>query len=340
MSAKARIGVVGAGSLGFHHIRLLREVADVELVGFHERRAERAAQVAAELGVRAWDSLDAMLEAVDAITVVVPTAAHHPVARAALERGRHVLVEKPITGTLEEADDLLAVAARSGALLQIGHVERFNRAVRAADPYLDHPLFIESDRLAPFNARGADVAVVLDLMIHDIDLVRSLVGAHVAELSAVGIPVLTGSVDIANARLTFDGGTVANITASRVSRERMRKIRIFQRSGYLSLDLAAGSGEFYRLRPGVELGAVLPGAGGTGAPGGPLPLEAFVERISLEANGAEPLQLELASFAGAVLGRHPVAVSGEDGREALALALRIVAEIERAQARLTGRNGG
>ncbi len=344
MTASARIGVVGAGSLGYHHIRLLRDLPHVTLVGFHEARPERSAQVAGELGVPAWDRMDALLDAVDAVTVAVPTPAHHRVARAAVDRGRHVLVEKPITATLEEADDLLAAASRSGALLQIGHVERFNRAIRAAEPYLDRPLFIESDRLAPFNLRGADVAVVLDLMIHDIDLVRSIVGAPVAELSAVGVPVLTRSVDIANARLTFTGGTVANITASRVSRERMRKIRIFQRSGYLSLDLAAGSGEFYRLRSDVDV-AALAGAASLvgGAPsgsGGPLPLEAFVERIALDADGMEPLRLELASFAGAVLGRHGVAVTGEDGREALALALRIVSEIERSRSHLAELDGG
>jgi predicted dehydrogenase len=344
VTGMARVGVIGVGSLGYHHVRLLRDLEDVQLVGFHEMRAERAAHVAEELGVPAWDRLDALLDAVDAVTIAVPTPAHHAVARAALERGRHVLLEKPITTTLEEADDLLATAARSGALLQVGHVERFNRAVRAAEPHLDRPLFIESDRLAPFNLRGAEVAVVLDLMIHDIDLVRSIVGAPVDELFAVGVPVLTPSVDIANARLTFAGGAVANITASRVSRERMRKIRIFQRSGYLSLDLAAGSGEFYRLRPGMDVGALTGAAARASAPlaagAGSFPLESFVERIVLDGDGAEPLRLELASFAGAVLGRRGVAVSGEDGREALALALRIVAEIERTGARLSRMDGG
>ncbi|HET7450312.1 MAG TPA: Gfo/Idh/MocA family oxidoreductase, partial [Gaiellaceae bacterium] len=240
-----RVGVVGAGGLGYHHVRILRTVAGAQLVGFYEERAERAAEVAKELEVRAFGSLDELLAAVDAVTIVVPTPAHFDVAKRALERGVHVMIEKPLAASLEEADELLSIAKRTGAIVQTGHVERFNRAVRAALPYVDAPRFIESDRLAPFNPRGSDVAVVLDLMIHDIDLVRTLVGAHVGDVAAVGVPVLTPFVDIANARLTFASGAVANITSSRVSRERLRKVRIFQQSGYLSLDLAAGGGEFF-----------------------------------------------------------------------------------------------
>lgn len=188
-------------------------------------------------------------------------------------------------------------------------------------PYVDGPRFIESDRLAPFNPRGADVAVVLDLMIHDLDLVHTLVGARVADVQAMGIPVLTPQVDIANARLTFANGAVANITASRVSRERVRKLRIFQRSGYLSLDLAAGTGEFFRLRRDIDP-RILARA--------PRALEDFVERIVLEAPEGEPLVLELAQFLGAITGRNPVAVTGAEGRDALEAALRIVASIDAA----------
>ena len=180
--------------------------------------------------------------------------------------------------------------------MQTGHVERFNRAVRAALPYVDGPRFVESDRLAPFNPRGSDVAVVLDLMIHDIDLVRTFVGGGVSSVSAVGVPVLTPFVDIANARIAFDSGAVANITASRVSRERMRKLRLFQQSGYLSLDLAAGTGEFYRLRRDVDFAAFVRDAQGAQA------LESFVERIALEAPEGEPLRLELEAFVHAVAG--------------------------------------
>ena len=269
--------------------------------------------------MRAYPTVAALLEDVDAVTIAVPTPAHHAVASEALRRGKHVLVEKPLATTLDEADDLLALARANGAIIQTGHVERFNRAIRAALPHVDAPRFIQSDRLAPFNPRGSDVAVVLDLMIHDLDLVRTLVGSHVDDIAAVGIPVLTPFVDIANARLTFSSGAVANITASRVSRDRMRKIRIFQKSGYLSLDLAAGNGEFYRMRDDIDLAALAKA---------PLELDAFVERFPLEAPEGEPLRLEFESFVAALRGDAPVIVTGEDGREALAVALRIVKEIE------------
>ena len=327
MSAPIRIGVIGAGALGYHHVRLLRDIDGARLIGFHDARPERARQVASELDVRSFDTLDALLDACDALTIAVPTPAHYSVAKPALEKGRHLLIEKPLAASLAEADELLAIAKRTGAVTQTGHVERFNRAVRAALPFVEAPRFIDSDRLAPFNPRGSDVAVVLDLMIHDIDLVLTLVGSHVADVAAVGVPVLTPFVDIANARLAFDSGVVANITSSRVSRERMRKVRIFQQSGYLSLDLAAGDGEFYRLRGDLDLAALAKA---------PLALEAFVERIPLEAPEGEPLRLELESFVAAVRGDQPVVVSGEDGREALAVALRIVKEIERTLPSLSG----
>jgi predicted dehydrogenase len=319
-SSAVRIGVIGAGALGYHHIRILRDVAGANLVGFHDANAERAAAVSAELGVRAYGDADALLGDVDAATIVVPTPAHYEVAKTALERGKHLLIEKPIAATLTEADELLAIATATGALVQTGHVERFNRAIRAALPYVDRARFIESDRLAPFNPRGSDVAVVLDLMIHDIDLVRTLVGGHVRDVAAVGVPVLTPFVDIANARLRFDDGAVANITSSRVSRERMRKVRIFQDSGYLSLDLGSGDGEFFRLRRDVDFAELAKGAQA---------IEAFVERVPLVAPEGEPLRLEFENFLEAVRGEAPVAVSGEDGREALAVALKIVQEIER-----------
>ncbi len=320
MSDGVKIGVVGAGSLGYHHVRILRDVPGARIVGFYERSPERAAKVAAELGVPAARSLDELLDAADALTVVVPTPAHHAVAREALERGKHVLIEKPIAVTLEEADDLLALARRAGVVVQTGHVERFNRAIRAVLPHVRSPRFVESNRLAPFNPRGSDVAVVLDLMIHDIDLVRTLVGGHVRSLEAVGVPVLTPFVDIANARITFESGAVANITASRVSKDRTRKLRMFQQSGYLSLDLAAGSGEFYRLRDELDL-AELSKA--------PRAIDDFVERIPLEAPDGEPLRLEFEAFIAAVRGDGPIVVTGEDGREALAVALGIVHEIDR-----------
>jgi predicted dehydrogenase len=320
--------VIGVGGLGYHHARILRDLQGSAFAGFYDSNGARAEKVAGELGVAAHPTLDALLDVVDAVTIVVPTPAHFDVARQVLGRGIHALIEKPIATTLEEADAMLALARANGAIVQTGHVERFNRAIRAALPYVDAPRFIESDRLAPFNPRGADVAVVLDLMIHDIDLVHTLVGGSAVSVAAVGVPVLTPFVDIANARLSFDSGAVANITASRVSRERMRKLRIFQQSGYLSLDLGSGEGEFFRLRGDVDIAALA---------AAPLALEQFVERIPLRAEEAEPLRLEFESFLAAVRGEAPVAVTGEEGREALAVALQIVAEIERSLPALKGR---
>lgn len=336
-AAGPRVGVVGAGALGFHHARILRDLPGARFAGFYEADPARRAAVAAELGVVAHEALGALLDASDAVTVVVPTPAHFAVAREALRRGRHLLIEKPITTTLAEADELLDLAARAGVVVQTGHVERFNRAVRAALPHVDAPRFIESDRLAPFSLRGSDVAVVLDLMIHDIDLVRTLVGSAVSEVRATGVPVLTPTPDIASARLAFASGAVANITSSRVSRERVRKVRIFQQSGYLSLDLGAGTGEYFRLRGDVDLAALGRAAGRGGAPaGGPLDPAAFVERVPIDAPEGEPLRLEFDSFVAAVRGEQPVAVTGADGREALEVALRIVAEIERTMPALRG----
>jgi predicted dehydrogenase len=295
-------------------------------VGFHDASPDRRQQVAAELKARAFDSLPALLEQVTAAVIVVPTKAHHEVAMLALQRGIHLLIEKPITATLAQADELLALARAQGALLQIGHVERFNRAVRAAAPYLESPRFIESERLAPFNPRGTDVAVVLDLMIHDIDLVHALVQGRVADVRAVGVGVLT-PVDMTNAWLAFENGAVANIKASRVARDRLRKLRIFQRNGYFSLDLGAGTGEFYRLRGDIDVAELAKSAQS---------IEKFVERVKLKAPDGEPLRLEHESFLAAIQGRSPVVVTGEDGRDALAVAMRIVAEIEKTMPSLCG----
>ena len=328
MRETPRVGVVGAGSLGFHHIRILRDLPGVRFSGFVDTRAERASEVERELGVTAHESLDDLLAASDAVIVVVPTSAHFSVASAAIERGKHVFIEKPITTTLEEADKLLELARKKGVLVQIGHIERFNRAVRAALPHVNKPRFIDSERLAPFSPRGSDVAVVLDLMIHDIDLLLTLVGSGAKEISAVGVPVLTPMLDIANARVTFTSGAVANITSSRISRERKRKIRIFQQSGYLSLDLAAGTGEFFRLRSDIDPLAVR---------SAPADITAFVDRIKLEAPDGEPLKLELESFVSALKGNTPVVVTGEEGRLALGVALQIVKEIELTLPSLVGR---
>lgn len=313
------VAIIGVGSLGYHHARLLNEPNEAEVVAIHDIDAGRLAEVAATLGVPAADTLEGALERAEAVVVAVPTTAHEEVACDVLARGLPVLIEKPIAPSLDAADRILAAAERSGAMVQIGHIERFNAAVRACEPFLDEPLFVESHRLAPFGARGTDVAVVLDLMIHDVDLVLSMVRRAVTGIAASGVAVLTASPDIANARLEFEGGGVANLTASRVSLERMRKIRFFQRSGYISLDLAAGRGEFLRLRPGAVL------APGTVAEG--RSLADIVERVPLEGDGGEPLREELRSFVAAVRGDGPIAVTGLEGREALDVALTIIDRI-------------
>src|SRR5207237_8582730 len=271
-----RGGVVCTGAPGFHHARLLGSRPAVEFAGIYDKNPARAADVARRLETVDHPSLAALLERVDAVTVAVPTPAHAAVGMAVLERGIALLMEKPLADTVPAADELVRRAGDRGVVLQVGHVERFNRAVRAAAPYLEEPRFLQIDRLAPFRARGTDVAVILDLMIHDLDLVLELVRAEVVDVRAMGVPLLSPHVDIANARLEFANGAIANLTASRVSRDRSRKLRMFQSSGYFSLDLAQGTGDFFRLRPGwPTLGATR--------------LEAIVEHVQLAATEAGPL---------------------------------------------------
>jgi predicted dehydrogenase len=310
-----RVGVVGTGALGFHHARLLRRMPGIEFAGIYDKNPARAADVSQQLDTVAHPSLAALLDRADAVTVAVPTPAHAAVGLAVLERGLALLMEKPLADSVAAAEQLVRGAATRGLVLQVGHVERFNRAVRAAAPYLDEPRFLQIDRLAPFQPRGTDVAVILDLMIHDLDLVLELVGAEVNDVRATGIPILTPHVDIANARIEFANGAIANVTASRVSRERTRKLRIFQATGYFSLDLAQGSGDFFRLRPGWQ------GFGAT-------KLEQIVEHVRLDAPEAEPLKLELESFLRAVRGEEAVAVSGAAGAQALALACRVADAVQ------------
>jgi predicted dehydrogenase len=310
MRTRLPVGVIGVGALGQHHARHLAHLDDVRLVGVHDLDRGRAQKVAAEHGATAFGQADDLLAKVEAVTVAVPTAAHAEVGLHALERGIPVLMEKPLATTLAEADTLIAAARRQGVQLQVGHIERYNRALRAAEPYLDGPRYIESLRLASFQPRGTDVAVVLDLMIHDLDLVLHLTGSEATEVRASGLPVLSSHLDIANARVEFANGAVALATASRVARERIRRLRLFQPNGYFSLDLAAGGGEFMRVRNGWQ-----PGTGRE--------LADVVERIVLEAPEADALALELQSFVHAVRGEREVVVRGEEGRAALALALRV-----------------
>ncbi|MCY3698675.1 MAG: Gfo/Idh/MocA family oxidoreductase [Gemmatimonadetes bacterium] len=308
-------GVVGVGKLGAEHARLLAQSDAFELEGVHDRSAARGKEVADALSVPAFAEAEALLDRVDAVVIAVPTVAHHEAATAALRAGCHTLVEKPLASSLAEADEILALAEAAGVVLGVGHVERFNGILLAADPWLDRPRFIESLRMAPFQARGADTTVILDLMIHDIDLVLTLTEAPLADVRAVGVPVISPRIDLANARLSFEDGTVANITASRVALKALRKLRLFQRSGYFSLDLAAETGHHYRRRD-PRTGAAIAG------------VEAMVEPVPLEACGGEALAREIEAFADAIAGRQSRLVSGRAGREALEVAIRITREIE------------
>lgn len=322
-----KVGVVGCGHLGALHARIYGELPGVELVGVHDSDPAAAARCAERLGCRVWPTLGALAEAAEALSVCAPTPAHRAVALPALAAGCHLLVEKPLAEDLAAGEAIVAEAARRGRQLMVGHVERFNPAMLAALPHLHGPRFVESHRLAPFVARGADVAVVLDLMIHDIDLLAMVIGEAVVDLAASGSSVLTGGVDIANARLRFAGGCVANITASRISRERMRKLRVFQADGYLAIDLLAGQVEF--IRKAADFGPRV--AAAQAAPEGlaALQLEDLVELVPVPVVKAEPLRLELEAFTRAVAAGQPVPVSGEDGLRALALALRILEAVER-----------
>jgi predicted dehydrogenase len=310
VTAPLSVGVIGVGALGQHHARHLASLAEARLAGVYDSDAGRAAKIAADLGTRAFRDMDDLLDQVEAVTVAVPTQAHAEVGLRALNHGVPVLMEKPLASTLAEADDLIAAARRQQVQLQVGHIERYNRALRAAETYLDGPRYIESLRLAPFQPRGTDVAVVLDLMIHDLDLVLHLTGSAAVEVRASGLPVLSPHLDIANARVEFANGAVALATASRVARDRVRRLRLFQPNGYFSLDLATGAGEFMRVRNGWQ-----PGTGRE--------LADVVERIVLEAPEADALLLELQSFVHAVRGQREVVVRGEEGRSALELALRV-----------------
>jgi len=309
--APVPIGVIGVGVLGWHHARHLAAMPEADLVGVYDIRPERAAQVAASLGTVACRSRDELFDRADAVTIAVPTTAHAEVGLAALNAGCPVLMEKPMAASLAEADELVSAAARHGLLLQVGHIERFNRAIRAAAAYLDRPLFIEGERLAPFQPRGTDVPVVLDLMIHDLDLILHLAGgAEAIDVRANGAAVLSPLLDVAHARVEFASGLVASVTASRIAQDRVRRFRVYQEEGYLALDLATGRGEFLRLRNGW-------------APGDAAGLADVAERIVLEAPGADALRLELESFLHAVRGQREAVVTGWEGRAALRLALQV-----------------
>ncbi|MDO8679431.1 MAG: Gfo/Idh/MocA family oxidoreductase [Acidobacteriota bacterium] len=300
-----RAAVIGVGHLGRHHARILASLPGITLAGVVDTNRDRANQVAGEHGTQAFGNVREMSGKVDIVVVAVPTESHAAVAMPLIEAGVHALVEKPIAQTVAEADALIAAAKKAGAVLAVGHSERFNPAVAAARPYVKDPRFIEVHRLGIFPDRSLDIDVVLDLMIHDLDLILSLVPSEVEGVEAVGVPVLTPKVDIANARIRFANGCIANLTASRISRDPVRKIRFFQRDSYVSIDTASREVEIYKLVP--QSGA-LPKIGGG----------------KLDVAGDEPLKRELEDFVAAVRNGGTPAVTGEQGRAALALAIRIV----------------
>jgi predicted dehydrogenase len=306
-----RTAVVGCGHFGRHHAEKYATCAGAELVAVVDRDEAAARHLAQRLGVLALTRTDDLVGLADAASVGVPTSQHVAVATRLVEGGLHVLVEKPIATSLDEASALIALAAERERVLQVGHLERFNTAVLALDDVIEAPLFIESHRIAPFSERGTDVDVVLELMIHDIDLIQLLVGRPLAAVDAVGVPVLSANEDIANARLTFEGGCVANVTASRVSFKSERRMRLFQRDAYVSIDFSAGRAAIARKAPGAT---------------GPVPGVALEQR---ELGTNDALMLEIEAFVAAIRGERPVAVSGEDGRRALAAALAITAALRR-----------
>jgi predicted dehydrogenase len=302
-----RAAVIGVGYLGRFHAQKYRDHAGVELVGVVDADSQRAAEVAEEVETQPYTDHRELLESVDLVSIAVPTQHHFQVASDCLAAGVHILLEKPITQTVEEAEQLIALAAEKQLVFQVGHLERFNPAVKALSGILNNPMFIESHRLAPFKPRGTDVNVVLDLMIHDIDILLNLVPHPLKSVNSVGIPVLSDEVDIANARMQFANGCVANVTASRSSRETMRKMRIFQQDAYISVDFQSRKISVYKKQPGVNL---IPG----------LP-DVMVEQKSFEQGDA--LRDEIAAFIDAASNGSVPVVSGEDGKRALEVAMQI-----------------
>ena len=300
-----RVAVIGVGHLGRHHARILGGLPGVTLAGVVDINRERAERIASEYGSAAFTDWRELGSLVEAVTVATPTETHLAIAEPLLESGIHVLVEKPMTRTTADADRLLAAASRSGAAFGVGHTERFNPAVEAARAVVSDPRFIEVHRLGTFPERSLDIDVVFDLMIHDLDLVLDFVGGEVTAIDAVGVSVLTPRIDIANVRLRFSGGCIVNLTASRISRDRVRKIRFFQRDSYVSIDYTSQEVEVWRLVPRS----------------GAMPA---IEGGKLDVTPEEPLKRELEDFVAAARERRSPAVSGVQGRAALALAERVV----------------
>lgn len=310
-------------------------MAGAELAGVFDQDHERALRIAAEHETRAFQNLDELFAETDAVSIVTPTSTHADIANKALDAGRHIFIEKPITANYAEAEEIISRAATLGLVLQVGHIERFNPAFMALRDHHLEPMFIESHRLAQFRPRATDVAVVLDLMIHDIDLVLALTRSHVREVRASGVSVVSDTIDIANARLEFENGCVANLTASRISQRQMRKMRLFQRDAYISIDFAQPSVEVFRIRDGMEdvgpatmlLGAIEQGT-----------RQRTITFEKLATPEANALAVELREFTRAIEQGTPPLVTGQQGAEALKVAEEIIREIDRNAAMVSGMN--
>lgn len=322
-----KIGVVGVGHLGRLHTMQLKEVAAAKLIGIFDIDAARAQTVADEFGVPAYKSFQKLLDDVDAVSIVTPTTTHFDFARQALQAGRHTFIEKPMTETIAEADELIRISEENHLKIQIGHIERFNPAIMALEPFNINPLFIEAHRMANFNPRGTDVAVVFDLMIHDIDLILSFIKSPVKEVHASGMSIISGTEDIANCRLLFENGSVANVTASRISAKKMRKMRIFQPQAYISIDFLDGKSEIYYIdSDGKEL-ANSDLAFSLGE------IESGLEKkeiryTRLQKADINPLRHELTLFCQSILTGTAPPVTGRDGRRALRVAQLIMKNID------------
>lgn len=329
-----KAGVIGVGHLGKLHATLYKDVPDCRLVGVFDTDKEKTRTVAEELRVTAFESMEQLLQEVDVVNVVTPTVSHFDIAVKALQNGKHIFLEKPITQSEAQANQLIALAEQQGCKIQVGHIERFNPALLALEDVSLNPVFIEAHRLATFNPRGTDVAVILDLMIHDLDLILHLVKSKPRHIEASGATVISPSVDIANARIEFENGCVANITASRISAKKMRKMRIFQKNAYISIDFAEGCSEIFYI----------PDAGQVPFHDGTLAfslgeLQAGNERKEIKYNRLErknvnPLKSELIAFVDAVRNNIPVSVSAQEGRAALELAHQVMGKIDEHQARV------
>lgn len=325
---KLKIGIIGTGYLGNLHTKLLKEVMRAELVGVYDKDIEVAKEVAEKYNVKAFDSLEDLLSEADAVSIVASTSAHYTLAKEALEHGKHVFVEKPITSEIHEAEEIVQLAEKNNLKLQVGHVERFNAALLSLDKYNLDPKFIQTDRLAQFNPRGTDVAVVLDLMIHDIDIILSLIKSKVKNVHASGVAVVSDNLDIANARIKFENGAVANVTASRISQKKMRKMRIFQKDAYISLDFISGVSEVYRLISPDDRSVEHFLSFGEIGVGEKRKAVVYEQPEHKEVNA---LKHELELFVDAVLDNVTPIVSGKDGLRALRIAEEIIHKIEESQ---------